>query len=319
MTQFEVDRPQLSWELLHSMMAHATWSEAWRQTGAWAFHVLEAQLGEDWPETVCAKNPTGGAPQLAWAAGHVAAYAQMLELALRLDLLKHVGGYAKVRRVLRSDPRPPQLTHCEIQLETAGLALRSGLSPELEPAPLGERPADIAMRIEGQPVVVEARAILTSDDRRDENARTEEVFERVHRIESKHGVRCEGEISVRLDGKDTEVLLDAIETRARLVANRLDPPPIGIPGVAIDVVDQARVPARGLKGPEMLGDSWARIGLRIHEKAVAAVESGANWLVLMSEMASGSSPNGPPDHWLRSSTHLRPQSPASSARLRALS
>jgi hypothetical protein len=32
--------PQLSWEILHSMMADATWSEAWRRTGSWAFPVL---------------------------------------------------------------------------------------------------------------------------------------------------------------------------------------------------------------------------------------------------------------------------------------
>ncbi len=74
--------------------------------------------------------------------------------------------------------------------------------------------------------------------------------------------------------------LSAIETRARLVAVRMDPPPLRQPGVAIDIVPQARLPERGLRGPEMRGDSWARIAPRIRQKVEAAVESGADWLRL---------------------------------------
>jgi hypothetical protein len=109
--------PPLSWEILHGMMASAAWSDAWRETGSWAFDVLEKHLGSDWPAAVASKSPTGGAAQLAWAVGHVTAYAQVLELALRLELLQGVDGYAKLRRALRNDPRPSQLVHYEMQLE----------------------------------------------------------------------------------------------------------------------------------------------------------------------------------------------------------
>jgi hypothetical protein len=280
MTLTEAGPPPLSWEILQGMMANATWSEAWRQTGSWAFQVLEKHLGSDWPARVARKSPTGGAPQLAWAVGHVVAFAQVLELALRLELLRGADGYAKVRRVLRNDPRPAQLVHCEIQLEVAGLALRSGITPQLEPAPLGGRPADVAITLGDERLVIETRAILTSDDWRDENDWTDQLFERIHRIESKYGVRCEGEISTLLDERDTEALLSAIETQARLVAARIDPPPLRTPGAAIDMMPQSQTPASGLRGPEMRGDSWARIAPRIRQKVEAAVESGANWLRL---------------------------------------
>ena len=273
-------RPELSWLLLRSMMAQTTWSEAWRQTGLWALRVLETHLGSEWPATVAGKSPTGGAPQLAYAVGHVSAYAQVLELALRLELLGGAAGHAKVRRVLRNDPRPAQLVHCEMQLEVAGLAFRSDAIPELEPAPSGGRPADVAFTDAEQRLVVETRAVMQSDGWRDENDWTDRLFERIHCIESSHGVRCEGEISVALDDRQTEALLSAIETSARLVAVRMAPPPLRMPGVALDIVRQSQTPTAGLRGPEMHGDSWARIAPRIREKVDTAGESGANWLRL---------------------------------------
>jgi hypothetical protein len=170
--------------------------------------------------------------------------------------------------------------HCEIQLEVAGLALRSGITPQLEPLPLGGRPADVALTIGDLRLVIETRAILASDDWREENDWTDELFERIHGIETTHGVRCEGEISTLLDERGTDALISAIETRARLVAARMKPPPLRTPRVDVSIVPQSQTPARGLRGPEMRGDSWARIAPRIRQKVEAAVESGANWLRL---------------------------------------
>jgi len=277
MTIFE-HVPPLSWEILREMMVRGTGrAESWVRAGLWALDVLRTRLGDDWPAEVARKNPSGGAPQLAWASGHVVAYAEVLELALRLELLGDVAGIAKVRRVLRTDPRPAQLLHSEMQLEVAGLALSSGMTPELEPAS-SQRPADVAFAIDDQRLVVETRAMLTSDDWRGENDWNDGVFERIRQIEMAHGIRCEGEISVFLDEHQIERLLREIETRARLVAMGMDPPELREPGVGIEIVPQAQAPAAGLRGPELHGDSWARIAPRIWEKAQAAVDSGANWL-----------------------------------------
>lgn len=52
------------------------------------------------------------------------------------------------------------------------------------------------------------------------------------------------------------------------------------PGATIQIVPQSQELGGGLRGPEMRGDSWARIAPRIHQKVEAAVESGASWLRL---------------------------------------
>jgi hypothetical protein len=99
-------------------------------------------------------------------------------------------------------------------------------------------------------------------------------------IEARHGVRCEGEITSLLDQQDTEVLVSAIEVRARLVGAGLEPPPLRVRGVAIEIVPQTRPAAGGLRGPRLGGDSWARIAPRVREKVDAASASGVNWLRL---------------------------------------
>ena len=278
---FDDDPPPLSWEILQTVMAGATgWAKSWRVAGSWALSVLQSRLGDEWPADVARNNPTGGAPELALSCGHVAAYAHTLELALRLELLGDAAGMAKIRRTLRTDLRPAQRVHCEMQLEVAGLALRLGLTPELEPAPLSGRPADVSFVVDGEPMVVEARAILASESWRGDNTWNDELFERIREIEMRHGVRCEGEISTFLDERATVRLLNALDTRARLVAVHMEPPRLREPGVAIDIVRQARRPARGLRGPQLQGNSLARIAPRIAEKAEAAGSSGANWLRL---------------------------------------
>lgn len=273
--------PTPSWKIMHSMMdAPHGRPDAWREAGHWSLDVLQAELGTDWPERVRAKNPTGGAPQLDMAGGHAVAYAEILELSLRLRLLNSVDGHAKLWRTLRRDPRPEQLLHCGLQLEVAGLALRSGTIPELEPTPIQNKPADVALMIEDQRILIETRALLPSAEWRRQNKWTDWVFARIQEVEFSYAVRCEGEISVVLDENETEHLLTSIETQARLLAARMEPPPIRIAGVALQVVPQTQQPASGLKGPQMGGNSWTRLEAGIRDKVEVAIDSGANWLRL---------------------------------------
>jgi hypothetical protein len=56
------DVPELSWEILRTMMAGPNGrSDAWREVGRWALTVLEKRLGADWPAEVRRKSSTGGA------------------------------------------------------------------------------------------------------------------------------------------------------------------------------------------------------------------------------------------------------------------
>jgi hypothetical protein len=214
------------------------------------------------------------------AAGHVTAYANVLELALRVELLKEVSGSGKARRVMVTDPRPSQLAHSRIQLEVASLALKGGSPPELEPNPMGRRPADVAFGSARHRVVVETRAVLTSDVWRDNGQWTDELFERIRAVERTHGVRCEGEIREQLSSADSEELMRAIKARARLIAIGASAPPLRMAGAALNVVAASESAGGRLRGPRTGGDSWARVGPRIAEKAEQALGSGANWLRL---------------------------------------
>ena len=273
--------PELSWEILRTMMASPNGrSDAWREAGRWALTVLEKRLGADWPANVRRKSSNGGAPELAFAAGHVVAYAQVLEWALRLELLDGCDGYAKARKAIANDPRPEQLAHSRVQLEVAALALKSGTKPMLEPPSRHGRPADIAFDIDNRRLVVEARVILTSEDWRERELETDGIFEAIHRIETRHGVRCEGQLTEFLSEDDLGDLLSALEASARLVAAGLEPRPLVQRGSTITVVPRTRSEPRALSGPQIRTNSWARIAPRIVEKAEAAVASGASWLRL---------------------------------------
>jgi hypothetical protein len=218
---------------------------------------------------------------MAMSAVHSIAYAHLLELALRLELLKDTKGFAKVRRAISTDPRADQLAHAQIQLEIATLALKVGSVPELEPNPTRRRPADVAFEADRRRLVVETRAFLTSDAWRQDNRRTDALFDQIHAIELTYGVRCEGEITADLIAAGHDWLVSALEDRARLVAIGACAPPMRVSGAALTVArDSGDATGRGLRGPELAGDSWTRLGPRIAEKADKAVESGVGWLRL---------------------------------------
>src|SRR4051794_27262682 len=89
----------LTWTLLRDLLTRSLGRDpAWVQAGLWALETLESQLGLDWPALLVEKHPDHSAGDFAWMAGHVVAYATVLELALRLDVLSQAAGIAKVRR-----------------------------------------------------------------------------------------------------------------------------------------------------------------------------------------------------------------------------
>jgi hypothetical protein len=271
---------ELTWAALRAAMERAGRTKAWIDAGIWALQTLEVHLGRAWPGEVARKTPNGRPSELAIAAHHAVAYSQLLELALRLELLRDVEGSAKVRRAIATDPRPTLLMHVRIQLEVAALVLKAHGPPKLEPSLTGQRPADIAFDSAQQRYVVEARTVLTSDAWRDESERTDALFERIHAIERKYGVRCELEVQEELADDQVERIVGGLEDRARLVAIGASPPALHVAGVAMRLEPEGAGRGAGLRGPEMRGDTWARIGRRIADKAELATESGANWLRL---------------------------------------
>jgi hypothetical protein len=271
---------ELTFDELRARMSRAGRTAAWRNAGLWALDVVEDELDPKWAAAVASKLSDGDPRELTLSAFHIVAYVELLELALRLVLLRNVSGFAKARRALARDPRRDQLAHARVQLEVAGLALRTGSGLSLEPTRQGHRPADVAFEAAGREIVVETRAVLTSDAWREQNRQTDLVFERIHAIERRHQVRCEGTLNELPTGQQADELLRALEERARLLAAGLIAPALRIPGITLEIVPASKRPAGELRGPEMVGDSWSRIAPRIVDKAAKAVESGATWLRL---------------------------------------
>jgi hypothetical protein len=230
---------------------------------------------------VVAKATDDNTVALAYAFAHTIAYAEVLELALRVELLQDAHGYADSRQPIATDPRPDQLAHARTQLEVAALARRARYEVELEPQPPGaRRPADVALVIEGQRLVVETRVILTSQQWRSEHRRSDAMFERIHTLERTHHVRCEGRIPRLLTQSEENELVRVIEVHARFVAIGGTAPPLRVARATLQVVRADEEPASGLSGPEIAANAWERIEQRIAEKADAARETGATWLRL---------------------------------------
>ena len=126
--------PPLTWDIVRDMVARVTTRPpAWRQAAVWTVATLERRLGDGWPALVMAMSPDGSAGDLAFFAGHTVAYAHLLELAMRLELVHGIPGHAKVFRAIATDPRPDQLAHATMQLELAGLALQHSRAPSSSP------------------------------------------------------------------------------------------------------------------------------------------------------------------------------------------
>jgi hypothetical protein len=253
--------------------------EAWRQAAAWALDRLEARLGHEWPALVIERSPDHSAGELAWTPGNTIAYVNLLEFALRIELLDGIPGHAKARRAIAKDPRPDQLVHAGIQHEVAALCLQHDLPTALEPE-RGRRPADVEFRCGDSQLIVETRAILTSVAWRDEQRQIDDVYEHIHAMERAYGVRCEGTLTDLPDATAARDLLRTIEGHARLLAIGAEAPPLRSAYAQIRVVRDGHRPIEALHGPGMSGNLSTRVRNAIGDKAEVARESGATWLRL---------------------------------------
>jgi hypothetical protein len=265
-----------SWEAWRHLMSNAAWSDAWRLVGAWALDVLERRLGVDWPRTAMAKSGQVP-PELGLASMNAVAQAALLELALRLELLEGTPGLARLVQDLRRDPRAARLAHVRLQLELAALAARArrllGVERPLTPhAP----PVDVLVADSGS-LGVETFAVLRDDVGRATSRYTDELFERLIAVESRHNVSIAGEVLEVLGPEATDELVAAVEGYARFVAAGGTVPPVRREG-ALLTIERQRPERTTLRGPRHERDLWRRLAARLVQKGRQAVEAGATWL-----------------------------------------
>jgi hypothetical protein len=115
-----------AWQQLRRELEHSPRSQAWRIAGCWALDSAERHLGSNW----LARHAGSGRPvpgMFLHPGSDLEALSHLLELGLRLELLKDLDGYVAVRKMLRRDLDVQAWRHPVIQLEVASLAQRVGV------------------------------------------------------------------------------------------------------------------------------------------------------------------------------------------------
>ncbi len=217
---------------------------------------------------------------MAWAVGHPAAYFELIELALWLEILCDREGFADLLRSLKRDPREDVVPHFRLELEVGALATAAGYGVRFErPIADSTKTSDITIDLdEGQSLLVEARVILQDDRAVAINRFTDHAFQSIQDICQQHEVECSGDLTEILNDLELAELLDNIATHAQLVKVGGVTPPLLLHGAALQVSPRETASDKGLHGPELTGDLWPRIADRLDQKA-RQTEGGQNvWL-----------------------------------------
>jgi hypothetical protein len=251
---------------------------SWKAVGLWAVDRLEERLGAEWPVTAWEKFgrlPAG----ISYSVSHTAAYVELVELALRLELCQFVNRFPSVQRTLASNPNEDEVQHLRLQLEVAALAKHAGHGIEFEPpVSFGPKRADIELSLPGRtPVLVETRVILMPGDMRAIQQFSDDVFIRLRTIASRYGLICEGEVGQLLDTEETDAFLADVDRHARLIAKGISMPPFRSYGAAL-TFKEAGSEGGALKGPSIEGDLWHRFAARLVEKAEQTRGAKGVWL-----------------------------------------
>ncbi|HEV2924405.1 MAG TPA: hypothetical protein VGW98_10250 [Solirubrobacteraceae bacterium] len=217
---------------------------------------------------------------MAWAGNHTVAYAEFVELALRLELLCRCEGFARVRDALKRDPREEQIPHLRLQLEVGALAARAGYGVRFErPVPDSSKTSDVTIDLnESQSLLVEARVILQDDRAVAINRFTEQAFPGIQNICSQYEVECSGDLIEVLGQLELAELLNNVETHARLVKAGGVTPRLVLHGATLQVSRRGTALDRGLHGPALTGDLWPRIADRLDQKARQTEGAQNVWL-----------------------------------------
>jgi hypothetical protein len=273
--------PPPSWSYFRNGFENASTvrSPAWRLVGVWAVDRLSRHLGDDWPHRTWVKNGQlpGG---MAWAVGHPAAYFELIELALWLEVLCDREGFADLLRSLKQDPREEVVPHLRLELEVGALAEAAGYGVRFErPIADSTKTSDITIDLnKEESLLVEAKVMLQDDRAVAINRFTDQAFTDIQDICAQYEVECSGDLTEVLDDLELTELLDHVETHAQLAKVGGDTPRLLLHGAALQVSQRGTTPDKGLHGPALTGDLWPRIANRLDQKARQTEGAQNVWL-----------------------------------------
>lgn len=264
----------LTWDGIRSRMADSTRSEEGKIAGLWAIDELRAILGQSWPG-LCNAN------YLQVAFMNSDAYRQLLELALRLHLLRNLSGMARVRRELVSNVQPERRLHTQLQLNVASLAVQCGIDVELEKSMASNHaPTDLVLSSESKKIGIEVFVVHMDMDMRQGIIYNNRIDYELNRIRARCSVEITGNLDFILNEIDTRVWLEQIEQLALKVKYDGYIRSIIQPSssIKISTLKNSINDEISFTGPWILGKTNFRLYERLTKKAEQAVKAGAVWI-----------------------------------------
>jgi hypothetical protein len=268
--------PPPSWGMLREQVDQPLHrSSAWRRTAHWTIDVLQEELGESW--TVDAFEQFGELPiPLMWAvSGHMYAFVQTVDLALRLRLLQSAKGAGRIRKELRGNRQLGRVLHVSLQATLAGLALRREWGFHLEP---GHPPADLWFETEGRRMTVETKVLEPSDLTREHHHAVDQTMDRIRDTATSKGVWVHGRISAIPSDDVLNDITDWISRSAGSAQNGGIVQPYRQPGLDLELVAYDDAAGRRLSGPAGGENLLPRFVRTLSDKAKRMSASGAEWL-----------------------------------------
>jgi hypothetical protein len=268
----------VDWPALQRRMDQGPRSSAWRQAGRWALSSVERHLGQDW----LAKHAKRGLPlpaEFTRAGSDVEALSHLLDLALRLELLRDVAGAGQVRNALRTDLRAEARRHALVQLEVAALAQRAGLHVRLERKAVGTgRPSDVVFGSMGSEVAAEVRLVLPDQLATEGALYDREISQKLNELALIHGVVFDGQLTVRLNEIQRARWFAQLEAAAESVAQTGSPETVVWDGETVTVLLMASAEEASFTGPVTRARGWMRTRGILIDKAPQLEAQGGGWL-----------------------------------------
>lgn len=273
-----------SWEFWLSSFESSLHGDAWKETGRWALEILRAQLGEQWLGRTLEKYEKVGAESalptfFVLAPAHTIAFAQLLELTLRLDLLGDRPGMGRIRKDLLKDPREEQLMHLRLQLEVGALSLMANHDVHFErPSRRKSWPADVIVEIGEDAVAIETAVILLDEPTREHENATDRLFELLRHVEIRHDVQIAGDFDRKLEDSEIGRLVREVEIKALEV--RLDGVTRSVDSLraSLTLTRAGTLPRPGRSDPIRSSLLWQRTERILRRKAEQCIQAASVWL-----------------------------------------
>lgn len=227
--------PEPSWSVLRGWIDRPDRPAAWREAALWALGVLESELGARWPERTWAKFGRLTGP-VAMSGAYVFAYVELLELALRLQLLHDALGRDRLTKLMKRTVAAMDMAHLRVQLEVAGFAARAGVGVTFEPQVSGSRRrGDLLIDFGSESVLIECAAMGRADTAVEDDGWMQRVANDLRLLNVNPGVGITATFTERLDDDATVALLEHVRRASAFVAAGGTAPAHRVEGAVVEL------------------------------------------------------------------------------------